>query len=49
MVAPFRYSGLLMAVALGWVVWGDVPNLLAWLGIALVIAAGLYLLRHERR
>jgi len=47
-VAPFRYSGLLMAVALGWVVWGDVPNLLAWLGIALVIAAGLYLLRHER-
>jgi drug/metabolite transporter (DMT)-like permease len=47
-VAPFRYSGLLMAVALGWVVWGDVPNLLAWFGIALVIAAGLYLLRHER-
>ncbi len=47
-VAPFRYSGLLMAVALGWVVWGDVPNLLAWFGIALVISAGLYLLRHER-
>lgn len=47
-VAPFRYSGLLMAVALGWVVWGDVPNPLAWAGIALVIAAGLYLLRHQR-
>ena len=48
-VAPFRYSGLLMAVALGWVVWGEVPNALAWAGIALVIGAGLYLLRHERR
>jgi drug/metabolite transporter (DMT)-like permease len=48
-VAPFRYSGLLMAVALGWAVWGDVPNALAWAGIVLVIAAGLYLLRHERR
>jgi drug/metabolite transporter (DMT)-like permease len=48
-VAPFRYSGLLMAVALGWAVWGDVPNALAWAGIALVIAAGLYLLRHQRR
>lgn len=47
-VAPFRYSGLLMAVALGWVVWGNVPNALAWAGIALVIAAGLYLLRHQR-
>jgi drug/metabolite transporter (DMT)-like permease len=48
-VAPFRYSGLLMAVLLGWVVWGDVPNALAWAGIALVLAAGLYLLRNEGR
>lgn len=48
-VAPFRYSGLLMAVLLGWAVWGDVPNVLAWAGIALVLAAGLYLLRNEGR
>ena len=48
-VAPFRYSGLLMAVLLGWVVWGDVPNALAWAGIALVLGAGLYLLRNEGR
>lgn len=45
-IAPFRYSGLLMAVAFGWGVWGDVPNALAWAGIALVLGAGLYLLRH---
>ncbi len=43
-VAPFRYSGLLMAVALGWGVWGEIPNALAWAGIALVIGAGIYLL-----
>ena len=47
-VAPFRYSGLLMAVALGWMVWGEVPNVLAWAGITLVIAAGFYLLRKGR-
>ena len=47
-VAPFRYSALLMAVALGWVVWGEVPNALAWTGIALLIAAGLTLLRQGR-
>lgn len=47
-VAPFRYSALLMAVTLGWVVWGDVPNPLAWAGIALLLAAGLTLLRQGR-
>jgi drug/metabolite transporter (DMT)-like permease len=46
-IAPFRYSGLLMAVGLGWVLWGDVPNALAWAGIALVLAAGWTLLAHQ--
>lgn len=45
-VAPFRYTGLLIAVLLGWLLWGDVPNALAWLGIALVLGSGLYLLRN---
>jgi drug/metabolite transporter (DMT)-like permease len=47
-VAPCRYTGLLIAVALGWVFWGDVPDAMAWAGIALVIGAGLYLLRQGR-
>jgi len=47
-VAPFRYVGLLCALVLGWLVWGDVPNALGWLGIALLLAAGLYLLGRER-
>jgi drug/metabolite transporter (DMT)-like permease len=47
-VAPFRYVGLLWAVLLGWVVWGDIPNALAWAGIALLIAAGLAMIRQQR-
>ena len=47
-VAPFRYVGLLCALVLGWLVWGDVPNALGWLGIALLLAAGLYLIERER-
>lgn len=47
-VAPFRYSGLLMAVALGWAVWGSVPNALASAGIVLVVVSGLVLLRWQR-
>jgi len=48
-VAPFRYVGLLMAVALGWAVWGFVPNAMAWAGIALLIGAVLVLLRQGAR
>ena len=46
-VAPFRYAALLFAVVLGYAVWGDVPNTLAWVGIALLVAAGLHVL-HGR-
>ena len=47
-VAPFRYVGLLWALLIGFVVWGDIPNALAWAGIALLIGAGLYMLRQQR-
>ena len=49
LVAPFRYSGLLFALVLGYSVWGEVPNTLAWFGIALLIGSGLYVLVNERR
>lgn len=48
-IGPFRYSGLLVALVLGYLLWGDVPNALAGCGIALLVAAGLGLLQAERR
>lgn len=47
-VAPFRYTGLLFALVLGYLVWGDVPNAVAWAGIGLLLAAGLYIVHGER-
>lgn len=47
-VAPFRYAGLLWALLIGYVVWGDIPNALAWTGIALLIGSGLALLHQQR-
>lgn len=49
LVAPFRYSGLLFALVLGFAVWGDVPNVVAWGGIALLVGAGVVVLHGERR
>ncbi len=47
-VAPFRYSIVLWALAAGFVVWGEVPDAPALAGTALVIAAGLYTFWRER-
>jgi drug/metabolite transporter (DMT)-like permease len=33
---------------IGYALWGDVPNGLAFLGIAIVVASGLYILHRER-
>jgi drug/metabolite transporter (DMT)-like permease len=49
LTAPFRYTALLFATVSGFVVWGDLPNALAWAGIVLVIAPGIYILRVSRR
>ena len=48
-LAPFEYSALLWGLLWGWLVWGDVPNALAWIGITLLVGAGLYMLHSERR
>jgi drug/metabolite transporter (DMT)-like permease len=48
LVAPFRYSGLLFALLIGYVVWDEVPNMLGWAGIFLLVISGLLILRSER-
>ncbi len=48
LVAPFRYTALVYALALGWIVWGDVPDALAWSGIVLMVGTGLFMLRAGR-
>ena len=44
-VAPAIYVQMLVAVTLGWAVFGDVPDQYTLLGAGLIIAAGLYLWR----
>jgi len=48
-VAPFEYSGLLWAFALGYLIWGDIPRHGVWLGAALILGSGLLVIFTERR
>ena len=47
-LAPFNYAKLLWAVALGYLVFGDVPQLNVIAGSAVIVASGLYVLYRER-
>src|SRR5439155_19254233 len=40
-IAPFNYSVVLFSVAIGWIVWHDVLDWIAVLGILLVCAGGI--------
>jgi drug/metabolite transporter (DMT)-like permease len=48
-VAPFRYSASLWAIAAGFMVWGELPDLWTWTGMAIVTAAGIYTILRESR
>ena len=47
-VSGFRYSVVIFAVALGYLVWGDVPDSLAFAGIGLIVGSGLYTMHRQR-
>jgi drug/metabolite transporter (DMT)-like permease len=46
-VSPFRYSIVLFAVLFGVLVFGELPDRTAFLGILVIVAAGLYMLHRE--
>ncbi|WP_050605023.1 DMT family transporter [Ruegeria sp. 6PALISEP08] len=46
--APFRYSSLIWALGLGWVLFDEWPDSLTMLGAALIVGAGLFTLFRER-
>jgi drug/metabolite transporter (DMT)-like permease len=48
-VAPFRYSGVIWAILIGLLLWGEVPDAWSLAGMAILVAAGLYTFHRERR
>jgi drug/metabolite transporter (DMT)-like permease len=47
-VVPYQYTMIVWAVVLGYVVFGDVPDLFTLAGAAIIIAAGLYIFWREQ-
>lgn len=47
-IAPFRYTSLVWALGLGWLIFGNWPDPITMLGAGLVVATGLFTLFRER-
>lgn len=48
LIAPLEYTALIWGVALDLALWGVLPDSITWLGAAIIIGSGLYLIRREK-
>lgn len=47
-LAPFEYTSLVWAFALGYLIWSDVPGSNVFVGAALIFSAGMIIIASER-
>jgi Permeases of the drug/metabolite transporter (DMT) superfamily len=46
-IAPFRYTGLIWALILGWLIFDEWPEPITLLGAAIVVGSGMFMLYRE--
>lgn len=49
LIAPMQYIEIVCAAFFGYLVFGDFPNLLKWVGIAIIVGSGAYVFLRESR
>ncbi|ANH04153.1 DMT family transporter [Shinella sp. HZN7] len=49
LLAPFQYFEIISATVLGYAIFGDFPTPSKWLGIAIIVASGLFIIWREHR
>ncbi len=47
-LAPFQYLEIISATTLGFILFGDFPDLTTWCGVAIIIGSGVYVFHRER-
>jgi len=49
LIAPVRYTSLIWAVLIGFLVWRELPDAWVWAGSAVIVASGVWMVRAEAR
>ena len=47
-IAPFEYTILLWSIFYGWLIWDESVTVRSWIGMVMIVAAGIYLFYRER-
>jgi len=48
-VSPIDYARMIWMISIGYVIWGEVPTPITWLGIVIIIASGIYVVSHGKK
>ncbi|MGJ7040210.1 drug/metabolite transporter (DMT)-like permease [Shinella sp. BE166] len=48
-IAPFRYTSLIWAIAIGFLFFGEIPDVWMTVGVLIIVASGLYTFYRENR
>jgi S-adenosylmethionine uptake transporter len=47
-LAPLHYTILIWSTFYGWLFFAELPDLWTWVGVAIIVATGIYMLHRER-
>lgn len=45
-IAPLDYVRLIWTIIVGYAIWQEIPDQYTWTGIVLIVASGIYIVRH---
>lgn len=48
-IAPYQHSVIVFVVIVGYVIFGTLPDLLTWVGITMIVGAGVYIAVREKQ
>ncbi len=46
-IAPLDYTALIWATAIGWFIWGEIPDTVTYLGAVIIISSGVFIIVRE--
>ncbi|MEO1492732.1 MAG: DMT family transporter [Pseudomonadota bacterium] len=49
LIAPMQYLEIVSAILFGWWIFHDLPDLMTWVGTAVIVTSGIYVLHRERK